>query len=507
MNYQKILGDYQTPLPLARQVVSLLFSKQRSWERVLEPTCGVGNFIRACLEHSQDIREVIGLEIQRQHVEAAMRIHSDSTSVSVIQQDIFEIDIAGALPWKSDSPLLIVGNPPWVTNAELGRLNGSNLPHKSNYHKLSGLDAITGKSNFDIAEAIWLKLLGQLQSEPVTIALLCKTTVARKVAQYLLQQNLPVNHMSLYHINAQKWFDAAVDAGLFVVQLNQGDDRCDGVEVYDSLKCAQPAKTMGIVNQQIVADIRSYRDVAFVDGESSLQWRQGVKHDASKVMELTLRNGSYRNGYGSVVDIESEYIYPLLKSSDITSIGPGFAPRKYVIVTQRKLGQKTIYLQDHAPKLWEYLNSHADKLDARKSSIYKKASRFAMFGIGDYSFAPSKVVVSGFYLPAKFVAVARYDGKEVLLDDTCYFIPFYDERQASFVASLLNHSAVDTFLKCVVFPDSKRPITKRVLQRIDIDAVYESARNDQLCDYCENDAPVDIAAFGNRLTSNQLQLL
>ena len=437
-----------------------------------------------------------------------MRIDSDSTSVSVIHQDIFEIDLAGALPWNSVSPLLIVGNPPWVTNAELGRLNGSNLPRKSNYHKFSGLDAITGKSNFDIAEAIWLKLIEQLHSEPVTIALLCKTTVARKVAQYLLQQNLPVNHMSLYHIDAQKWFDVAVDAGLFVVQLNQGDDKCASVDLYDSLESAHPAKTMGIVDEQIVSDMRAYRNVAFVDGKSSLQWRQGVKHDASKVMELTLRNGSYRNGYGRVVDIESEYIYPLLKSSDITSIGPGFAPRKYVIVTQRKLGQKTIYLQDHAPKLWEYLNSHADRLDARKSSIYRNASRFAMFGIGDYSFAPYKVVVSGFYLPAKFVAVSRYDGKEILLDDTCYFIPFYDERQASFVASVLNHPAVETFLKCVVFADSKRPITKRVLQRIDIEAVYELAYNNQFGDSFENDVPIDVsAAFRKRLSGSQMQLL
>jgi hypothetical protein len=48
--------------------------------------------------------------------------------------------------------ILVIGNPPWVTNATLGTLGSTNVPTKTNFQGYSGFDAKTGKSNFDIAE-------------------------------------------------------------------------------------------------------------------------------------------------------------------------------------------------------------------------------------------------------------------------------------------------------------------------------------------------------------------
>ncbi len=478
MSKKKILGDFQTPVQLARNVISRLFADELRWERILEPTCGQGNFIRACME-AESVREIIGLEIQHSYVQKSKRIHSEAVNVSISQQDIFDIDLAVSLHWNSSSPLLVVGNPPWITNAELGRIKGQNLPKKSNFHRVSGLDAMTGKSNFDIAEAVWLKLIHEFVNDPVTIALLCKTSVARRVAQFVLDRELPVNGMSLYRIDAQKWFNVAVDAGLFKLELNQGDISYDVAE-YDNLLDANHIRTFGFLGKNIVADLDSYRQVADLEGTSQLIWRQGVKHDAAKVMELTCRDGILRNGYGDYVDIETDYLFPLLKSSDVQSIITGFEPRKYVIATQKKVGQQTLHLRDTAPKLWRYLNLHAHQMDSRKSSIYKNAPRFSMFGIGKYSFQPYKVVVSGFYLPARFVLVSEYQGKPVLTDDTCYSLSFDEEWRAYLVCALLNHPKVSQFLASITFSDSKRPITKGVLERLKLNAVYEQVNIDQL---------------------------
>ncbi|MCY3918114.1 MAG: SAM-dependent methyltransferase [Chloroflexi bacterium] len=481
MKRRKLLGDFQTPLPFAREIVSHLFADGRTWERILEPTCGLGNFIRAFTEQSQNVREIIGLEIQRHYVEESQKIFSGNTRISIIHQDIFEADLTALLRWNRESPLLIVGNPPWVTIAEQGRMDGSNLPKKSNFQRQSGFDAITGKSNFDIAEAIWLKLMREYFSDPVTIALLGKTSVARKVARFALQNKLPVNRMSLYHVDAKKWFNVAVDAGLFVLEQNQGD-LCYDVEEYESLASSYPARSFGFSGEEIVADLHAYRQVSFVDGKCSLVWRQGVKHDASKIMELTCNDGILVNGYGEVVDVESDYLYPLIKSSDVSTVSSGFVPRKYVLVTQRKLGQSTTFIQDHAPKLWRYLNKYADRLDARKSTIYRNVPRFSMFGIGEYCFAPYKVAVSGFYLPPRFVLISSYKGKVIFLDDTCYFLSFQEKWEALIVAGLLNHPTVAKFLNSIVFPDSKRPITKSLLKRINLHAIYESVDLVQLLD-------------------------
>ena len=503
MSKKKILGDFQTPVQLARNVISRLFADGRQWERILEPTCGQGNFIRACIE-AASVREIIGLEIQKNYVEKSRRIHSETAKISICQQDIFDINLAESLQWNSASPLLVVGNPPWITNAELGRLSGKNLPEKSNFQGLSGLDAMTGKSNFDIAEAIWLKLIQEYVNDPVTIALLSKTSVARKVAQFVLDREMPVNSMSIYRIEAQKWFNVAVSAGLFVLELNQGGISYDVAE-YDNLLDANHTRTFGFCNSNIVADLDSYRQVADLEGTSQLVWRQGVKHDAAKVMELEYCDGILRNGYGDHVDIETDYLYPLLKSSDVQSINSGFIPRKYVIATQKKVGQQTAHLRDTAPKLWRYLNLHAEQMDSRKSSIYKNAPRFSMFGVGKYSFQPYKVVVSGFYLPARFAVVSEYQGKPVLTDDTCYSLSFDEEWMAYLICALLNHPKVSQFLASIVFSDSKRPITKAVLERIKLSAVYELVNIDQLTDRAA-DSFGRSAIYDQIIVDKQLQL-
>ncbi len=478
MSKKKILGDFQTPIQLARNVISRLFANGIQWERILEPTCGQGNFIRVCIEKA-GVREIIGLEIQQSYVEESRRIRSESVKVSICQHDIFDVNLASYLQWSTLSPLLIVGNPPWITNAKLGRLNGQNLPKKSNFQRLSGLDAMTGKSNFDIAEAIWLKLIHEFANNPVTIALLCKTSVARRVAQFVLDRELPVNSMSLYHIDAQRWFNVAVDAGLFKLELNQGKVSYSVAE-YDNLLDANHTRTFGFHNKNIVADLDSYRQVADLEGTSQFVWRQGIKHDAAKIMELSYLDGVLKNRYGDHVDIEADYLYPLLKSSDVQSITSGFIPRKYVIATQKRVGQQTMYLRESAPRLWRYLNLHADQMDARKSSIYKNAPRFAMFGIGKYSFQPFKIVVSGFYFPARFVVVSQYRSKPVLTDDTCYSLSFDEEWKANLVCALLNHPRVSQFLASITFRDSKRPITKGVLKRINLNAVYQQIDIDRL---------------------------
>ena len=46
---------------------------------------------------------------------------------------------------------------------KLGSLNSANLPKKTNFKNHSGLDAMTGKGNFDIAEFITIIMLETFQ--------------------------------------------------------------------------------------------------------------------------------------------------------------------------------------------------------------------------------------------------------------------------------------------------------------------------------------------------------
>lgn len=49
-------------------------------------------------------------------------------AITIKQANIFDLDLQKDLTWQENGPLLVLGNPPWVTNAELSILESSNLP-------------------------------------------------------------------------------------------------------------------------------------------------------------------------------------------------------------------------------------------------------------------------------------------------------------------------------------------------------------------------------------------
>src|SRR5262249_45721069 len=153
----------------------------------------------------------------------------------------------------------------------------------------------------------------------------------------------------------------------------------------------------------LVADLDAFDRNSVGFGRCSRTWRQGVKHDAAALMELVERDGRWINGRGEVVEVEDERIYPLLKGTDLARSSP--RPTRGVIVTQPRLGEDTPPLADRAPRLWSYLQGRADAFAARRSKVYEGRPPFAMFGVGDYAFAPHKVAVSGLHKAPRFRAI------------------------------------------------------------------------------------------------------
>ena len=176
---------------------------------------------------------------------------------------------------------------------------------------------------------------------------------------------------------------------------------------------------------------------------------------------------SWENKLGEVVEVEESFLYPLLKSSDVFH-NRTQSVTKQVVITQRNLGEKTDYLQSKAPLLWNYLNKHHAIFECRKSSIYRDKPPFSIFGIGEYSFAPYKVAISGMYKKPRFQLIAPMKNCPVMLDDTCYFLPCSSAPQAAILVALLRHSFCQDFIDTIIFSDAKRPITKKLLQRLDL---------------------------------------
>ncbi len=461
-------GDFQTPMDLARAVARQVAASGFAPNTIIEPSCGAGGLLFAATDEFPAFSTALGLEIQSRHMATALERRAgrqDADRIMIVEGDFFArdwVETIGTLP----DPLLIVGNPPWVTNAELAAIGSRNVPIKSNFQGRSGLDALTGKANFDISEAMLLRLIDTLSGRDAEVAMLCKTAVARKVLEHGWRKAARIESAEMFRIDAVEHFGANVDACLLIVRFGRalGRNEC---HVFPMLGAFAHEQTLGFRDGRVLADAAAYDHWRHLHGAGPYRWRSGIKHDCSEIMELVATSEGLRTRGGESLELESEAVFPMLKASDLGN-GKAPAPTRWMIVPQRTTGEDTARLARVAPKTWAYLVRSGVRLDQRASVIYKGRPRFSVFGIGEYSFALWKVAIAGLYKKLNFHVIGPHMGKPVVFDDTCYFVPCRTEQEAKIVASLVNSPQASEFYSAFIFWDAKRPITVDVLGRLDI---------------------------------------
>lgn len=472
---KKEFGDYQTPDSFAEIVCDLLRDKLNVTPHVvIEPTSGVGNFLNAALNSFDTIDEAIGLEINPAYCNECKKRIIDER-LQVINDNFFTYQIE---KYIGEKETLFLGNPPWATNSELN----FNLPEKENFKKLSGTDAITGASNFDICEYIILKLIEKSLNKRVEIAMLCKTSVARNVLLELDRNDTCIDTVKMYNFNSSKIFGISAPACLLFIKMSTTDTKCCECDIYE---IDSPDTIIGKIVFKNGKLSNCNDGVIDLDGDCCIEWRQGVKHDCAGVMELEKENENwYKNKNKEEIELEDSLVFPLMKSSSFKKPVINSDFKKYVIVTQKKVRDETGYIEKLAPKTWKYLCDRKAVFDSRKSSIYKGAPAFSMFGVGDYSYAEYKVGISGFYKKPLFALL--YNEKKIdqpiMVDDTSYFLSFDNYSEAYTCMLLLNSERVQKFLLSISFQDAKRPYTKKVLQRLDLNKCIQNIKFDELVD-------------------------
>ncbi|MCC8042240.1 MAG: N-6 DNA methylase [Oscillospiraceae bacterium] len=473
MSGKREFGDYQTPVDFAESVCIYLKDHCNiKPSAVIDPTCGVGNFIQTALIF--DAKEYFGIEINPEYCDTCERNINDSR-VRIINSDFFAFPTNTLIHDKRQ--ILVIGNPPWVTNSTLSVLGSNNLPIKTNFKGMKGIDAITGAGNFDICEYIILQLINEYRDTNTVIAMLCKTSVARNVFKELKRNCINFSSCDILEFDSAKVFGISASACVLLIRLSEKNVSPDFCNVYDFENPKEVKTKLGYSEGRLYSN--SNGETGCFDGHCCFEWRQGVKHDCSEIMELTMKDGVLLNGREETVSIEDNMVFPLVKSSMFKApVIHAFS--KYVIVTQRKVREDTGHIQWELPETWKYLNDNIDVFQGRKSSIYRSAPPFSMFGMGDYSYSKYKVGVSGFYKQPRFSVLYSDNGKPVMTDDTSYFICFDNYDMAYVAMLLLNSKEVQGFLMSIAFLDAKRPYTKKILERVDFDKITASLTLEEL---------------------------
>lgn len=398
-------------------------------------------------------KALVGVEVNGAHLSvAAERL----PRARLLHEDAFTTD------WQRlvEGPVLLVGNPPWVTSAALGALDSDLRPHGA--HDLKGLDALTGKSNFDVSQWLGERWLQAYAHRKGALALVLKASVARKLLAFAWREGLPIADASMHVIDARRWFEASVGACVLICRLGvRGEPRCP---VYPDLDARAPSRTLGWSSDcGLIADLDAFAEAAPLIGEGP-QWRSGVKHDCARVLVLERGpDGVLVNGLGEPVHVEPEVLYPLMRGTDVAR---GYGCRRWLLLPQREVGASTEGLALSAPKAWAYLEAHRAVFEARRSRIYQGKPPYSIFGVGPYSFTDWKIAVSGLHREIVFQCVGPEKGRPVLFDDTVYVLPCADEASARARHAALSSMRIRRFFDALVFEDAKRPVTARLLRRL-----------------------------------------
>ncbi|MGC8539504.1 MAG: hypothetical protein ACP5QA_02625 [Phycisphaerae bacterium] len=468
--HKSAFGDFQTPIELAKEVCAFLRSRGTDPKSIVEPTCGIGNILRAAIASFPNVKCLLGVDISDQHVamaKAAITGANPNVHIEIISKNFFHVDWWDKIRLMP-RPLLMLGNPPWVTNSHLGVLGSDNLPLKSNIQQDGGLDAITGKANFDISEWMLMKMAQCLGSPETSMAMLCKTSVARKVLSSLWKSGVSIALAEIVLIDALWHFDAAVDACLLHIRFGSAGV-CDHAKVYSDFSAREIKAHWGFKNGMLLANVELFNKWQSACTGRKTIWRSGIKHDCSAVIEMeSLGRQRYRNGLDEICELEDTYIYPMLKSSHLNK-GEFGNTNRVMLVPQEFVGDDTARIADSAPLTWGYLQKYAHLMKKRGSLIYKNRPAFSVFGVGPYSFAPWKVATSALYKKIKFVLVGPREGKPYVFDDTCYFLSCKARAQAELLTAFLNSESARQILESLIFWDAKRPITVEILERIDLE--------------------------------------
>ncbi|HEY2341428.1 MAG TPA: hypothetical protein VGH90_00300, partial [Chthoniobacteraceae bacterium] len=340
-------GDFQTPRSLSAGICRFLAKRGVHPAAIVEPTCGQGSFVESALMYFEGSVGVWAFDCNPGHLHRLQeKLGPESrTRVMCWEQNFFTFDWPDFVRTLPDN-VLFLGNPPWVTNAAIGAMGNVNLPTKSNFQGRSGLAAKTGAANFDISEWMLIRLAESLRDKRGVIAMLCKTSTARRFLRHAWSTSLVVSDAALYHIDTAYHFNVTVEACLLLCRLNHGEKEFSAA-IYDSVNADHPRRRFGLSGNEMVANLDDYRELQDLDGSAPYRWRSGAKHDCSKVMEFEKSAQGYINGAGECIALEDECMYPLLKSSDI---GNGRTrPRKYVLLPQRRVGENTEVLRERAP--------------------------------------------------------------------------------------------------------------------------------------------------------------
>jgi hypothetical protein len=168
---------------------------------------------------------------------------------------------------------------------------------------------------------------------------------------------------------------------------------------------------------------------------------------------LVVRNvteGAKREVEAITTDLEADLVYPLLRGRDVQRWQA--QPSLHILMVQdpkKRRGLDEQLVQQRYPKTWTYLKRFEEVLRERSgfkryftrtqgSQVVETGPFYSMFNVGDYTFAPWKVVWPNMGDRIDAAVISALNGKPVLPQHIISLVSLDDAAEAHYIAALVN---------------------------------------------------------------------
>jgi type I restriction-modification system DNA methylase subunit len=399
---------------------------------------------------------------------------------------------------NSFAPLLhtefdyVVGNPPWIKWDFLSKDYKKKLNHLYlDIYKLfsyKGMKAGLGYSHDDISVMFMYVAIDKYLKKGGRLGFVMKQTLYKSLAgkefrkfkiEKTSQKSIPLKVIKVNDMLELKPFNISAQSETSTIILEKGEetkypvpylvwkstnglpkeneflsDILDRIEI--SQKEAYPHNEKDLTDIWLVID-KGEKKIKFIKGENYYQSRHGLVNDLNSVFFIdildkqgkiiTIQNRTARAKKKLPIiktKIENDLVYPFLKPRNVKKWGTqGYV---YGILPQKKNGEKNeSNLRIKQPLTYKYLHGFKTDLLNRSSKWFKTQGIpfYSFFGLGDYSFAPYKIVWCCMSYQPSFSVVSKVNdknigSKEVMPDNTIGYFSVNNKAEAHYICAILN---------------------------------------------------------------------
>ncbi|HEY1238974.1 MAG TPA: N-6 DNA methylase [Bryobacteraceae bacterium] len=486
------LGEYYTPDWLAEKL--LIATMGRDFgdpaQRVFDPSCGSGVFLLQTIKQIRQrvaagkiaprraleliLRNVAGCDVNPLAVQTARTnylLALGDLAEGLIDVPVYEAD--SVLRGPELAPFdYIVGNPPWINwqnlPADYRRETMALWEHYGLFPKRrAGIETILGAAKYDLSMLMtyvaadrYLRPGGRL-GFVVPQAFFRAAAAGQGFRQFRLPDGTPLGVREVEDLVELKPFrDAANRTALLILEkgretrypVNYRYHR--GGKEYEwrarpvspdptSPWVAAPAAALAAIGRLLSQSAYRAREGVNTGGANAVFWIEAVRRSEGLVSIRNIIEGARKQVPATEGEVESDLVYPLLRGRNVGRWSA--VPEHSILVTHRP-GMKLRALPETEmqavfPGALSYLERFERLL--RERPAYKRyfkpnAPFYSLFNIGEYTFAPWKVVWREQALPFTAAVAEPAGGIVPIPDHKLMIVPVDSEMEAHYLCGALN---------------------------------------------------------------------